>query len=49
MIVSRLWWFVEYSDDGNVIGKNGKVKFLGGGGGWMVIRLFIIKFILKFN
>lgn len=32
---SRPWWFVEYSDDGNAIGKNGKVKPSGGGGaGW---------------
>ncbi|XP_052720069.1 uncharacterized protein LOC128191806 [Crassostrea angulata] len=22
---SRPWWFVEYSDDGNAIGKNGKI------------------------
>lgn len=28
---SRPWWFVEYSDDGNAIGKNGKVKPSGGG------------------
>lgn len=30
---SRPWWLVEYSDDGNAIGKNGKVKPQGG---WMV-------------
>lgn len=28
---SRPWWFVEYSDDGNAIGKNGKVKPRGAG------------------